>query len=127
MNVVAKFIDRSRRKGFADTLGLTWCIATGMLDYKLNPFAKRQNSIPKPDYEKIRADMELAGLDVVPYTVDVGKFRDWLDMADFPKEYVDSYKHLFIEKALEHYLGAEILELNSDDVFIDVAAAGSPW
>ena len=37
VNVIAKFIDKSLCKGFADTLGLAWCIITGNLG-KLQKF-----------------------------------------------------------------------------------------
>lgn len=131
VNMIARLLGRIQRKGLSDTVGLAWCVAAGTLDYWLNPFAKRQNRIPKQNYEEIRADMEQAGLDVASCRVDVERFHAWLERAHFPQDYVDVYerygKGVFLEKALEHYLGAELLGLGPDDVLIDVAAANSPW
>ena len=99
----------------------------GIIDYYLNPFAKKQKNLPPPDYKKIRADMEHSGLQVIPYNINVADFRRWLDRANFPEEYANSYSSLFVEKALEHYIGAQLLELQPGDTFVDVAAAHSPW
>jgi len=125
--LILKVVQRIRKKSVTDVIGTTWNIGQGLVDYYLNPSAKRQSSLPKPDYEKIRSDMENAGFNVIPYRIDVANFYKWLSKADFPKKYIDSYGPKFVEKALEHYLGTKLLELGRKDVLIDVAAAHSPW
>ena len=125
--LISKVAAMIRGRSITDIIGATWNIGQGLADYYLNPFAKRQSRLPKPDYEKIRADMENAGLRVIPYRIDIKDFYKWLDKAAFPKKYADFYGPKFVEKALEHYLGAKLLELGRGDVLIDIAAASSPW
>lgn len=125
--LIAKVVARIRGKSITGIIGATWNVGQGLIDYYLNPSAKKQSKLPKQNYEKIRADMENAGLQVIPYRIDVADFYKWLDKAAFPKKYADSYGPKFVEKALEHYLGAKLLELGGGDVLIDIAAASSPW
>ncbi|MDI3545098.1 MAG: hypothetical protein PWQ96_2399 [Clostridia bacterium] len=122
-----KIFNRIKEKGFYDTLHLILHIGFGVLDMYLNPWSKRQSKLPPPDYEKIGNDFASAGLAVLPYTIDVPDFHNWLREANFPEDYRNSYGDVFIEKALEHYVGAKLLELHKNDVLIDVAAAHSPW
>ena len=126
MNVVSKVIRVVKSQGLAHSLGYTFSAVPSLADYYLNPFAMKRSKLPDADYEQVRAQMECAGLDVKRYHVDVATFRNWLDRAAFPKEYVALYGPVFVEKALEHYLSASLLDLRGD-VFIDIAAASSPW
>jgi SAM-dependent methyltransferase len=96
-------------------------------DYYLNSHAKRQGALPQPNHTNICKDFEALGVTVVPYTIDVDGFNDWIEQVQFPSDYVDSYGEVFAEKALEHYVGASLLQMKSGDVLIDVAAAHSPW
>ncbi|MBW1999063.1 MAG: hypothetical protein JRJ29_14010 [Deltaproteobacteria bacterium] len=122
-----RFSARIRTYGTRDTVGLLLNVCGGMLDFYLRPRSKRQSKLPGPNYRQIKSDLERAGVTVLPYRVDVGDFKIWLEKASFPKNYVDSYGSVFVEKALEHYVGAQLLQLRKDDVLIDVAAAHSPW
>jgi len=126
MSIVSKMLKRIKSKGISDTFGFAMHITLGLIDYYINPFAKKQSRLQKPDYERIRKDFETAGIEIIPYKVNVDNFHNWLKEADFPKDYINSYGDVFIEKALEHYVGTKLLELQKDDVLIDVAAAGSP-
>jgi hypothetical protein len=103
---ITKTAHRIKTKGLLDTVGLAFHITGGLVDFYLNPFSKKQSKLPLPDYKKIRDDFEKSGLEVIPYVIDVKEFRDWLKEADFPEYYVKSYGDVFIEKALEHYVGA---------------------
>jgi len=109
--LISKVIQRIREKSITGIIGVAWNIGKGLIDYYLNPSTKRQSHLPKPDYGKVCSDMENAGLNVIPYRIDVADFYKWLGKADFPKKYVDSYGPIFMEKALEHYLGTKLLEL----------------
>jgi len=71
--------------------------------------------------------MEQAGLKVFPYRVDIPEFKAWVGEAGFEEKYQVCYGSLFVEKALEHYVGAQILDLKPRQVLVDVAAASSPW
>ena len=130
MNLL-KIIQRMRRrvyaKGLGDTLGMAWNIGKGLAGYYLNRFALKESRLQPRNWAQIRTEMEQAGLSVVSYQIDVAAFRDWLDRADFPEYYVRFYGNVFIEKALEHYVSADLLELRTDKIFVDVAASSSPW
>lgn len=124
---IAKLPNRVKQKGFWDTLALLCHLGNGVLCYYFNPFIKKQSKLPHPDCEKIRSNLTAEGLTVIPYRLNVSDFRNWLTKANFPKEYIDSYGEKFVEKALEHYVGAKLLQIAQDDVLIDVAASHSPW
>jgi SAM-dependent methyltransferase len=95
--------------------------------YYLDQDTKKQSKLPRPNYAKIRRDFEAAGITTIPYTIDADDFNRWLELVRFPSQYVDLYGEVFVEKALEHYVGASLLQLEKDDTLIDVAAAHSPW
>jgi SAM-dependent methyltransferase len=96
-------------------------------DYYLNSHAKKESKLPKPNHTNIIRNFEARGITVIPYEIDLDGFDDWLEQVQFPSDYVDSYGEVFVEKALEHYVGASLLHISSDDTLIDVAAAHSPW
>lgn len=101
---------------------------SGMIDYHFNPNALKQSNIePFIDNEKIRQEFIDNGFEVIDYDIDKADFTHWLHEVNFPEEYVEGYKEVFTEKALEHYLSSKLLDLNGNDVFVDVAAASSPW
>ncbi len=110
-----------------DGLAYRWHVGSAVLDCRFNPFARRQSRLPPPDTGAIRGGLLASGLPVRPYAVDAAAFRGWLASAAFPADYSDSYGKVFVEKALEHYVGASLLGLGPGDVLIDVAASHSPW
>ena len=110
----------------ANTVGRA-CIAYQNRDYYLNSRAKKQSTLPRPNHTRICSDFEALGVRVVPYTINIDGFNDWLDRVQFPSRYIDIFGEVFVEKALEYYVGASLLEMKSDDIFIDIAAALSPW
>lgn len=100
----------------------------GLLDYHFNPNALKQSKIePFIDKEKIRKEFIDNGFEVIDYHIDKADFIQWLHEVNFPKEYSNSCGEVFTEKALEHYLSSRLLDLNENDVFVDIAAASSPW
>jgi len=113
--------------GRRDTLALAGHMSAGAISYYLNPCSLRTSRKSAPDHDAIRRGLDEAGLDVVPYRIDVDAFHAWLDEVRWPAKYVEQTGEVFHEKALEHYVGAQLLELRSDDVLIDVAASTSPW
>lgn len=123
----AKVCDRIQKYGFIDTLSGMLNIAWGLGDYYLNPGSMRTSKLPPRDWGHIRLEMEQADLRVVTCQMDVASFRVWLDRAAFPDYYVEAYGALFIEKALEHYVGAELLGLSENELLVDAAASNSPW
>lgn len=116
-----------RKKGLFDTLGAAWNIGLGLADYHCNRHSLKTSKLTPCNWAQIRTEMEQNRLPVISYRVDIPAFREWLHQADFPEYYVRGYGSVFIEKALEHYVGADLLGLKPEDVLVDVAAASSPW
>jgi SAM-dependent methyltransferase len=126
-SLYAKARKRIHEYGLLDTTRLAFHIAHGLSDYYLNPTALRTGKLPAADSEMICKEMLKAGLEVLPYQINLPAFLRWLDYADFPDFYVRLYGNAFKEKALEHYIGAELLGMSKESVLIDVAASESPW
>jgi len=59
--------------------------------------------------------------------IDIKDFEQWLN--EFPeiKNHYQNHGDVFIEKCLEHYVTYRYLNIAQNDIFIDIAASGSPW
>ncbi len=89
---------------------------------------KRRGSIAPTtaEEEEIAAELARKGLAVEGISVDVSDFRRWLQRA---QPIYDAHRYrgpYFAEKALEHYLAAKLLGLNSSTSYLDAASASSP-
>ncbi|MDH3976048.1 MAG: hypothetical protein OEV42_17370 [Deltaproteobacteria bacterium] len=75
----------------------------------------------------LREQLSKSGVVVEDISINILDFEKWLE--EYPE--VDSYYknagNVYIEKCLEHYLSYRYLDMSSDDICIDVAAAGSPY
>ncbi|MFH1928018.1 MAG: hypothetical protein ABIK79_07590 [Chloroflexota bacterium] len=60
-------------------------------------------------------------------SIDVNDFKRCLDVFPEIEEHCQGLDDVFIEKCLEHYLAFRYLGISNDDIYIDIAAAGSPW
>lgn len=67
-----------------------------------------------------------AGVDFVAYEIDLNGYKKYFDDAQYAIKYPDYYLGNQIEKSLEHYLALSLLNLNTKDVFIDLASEHSP-
>jgi len=79
------------------------------------------------NYYEFKERLIELGVPVKDIEIDINDFEMWRKMNPAME---NSYKRLgdaFIEKLLEHYLTYTLLEIKVGDVFIDVAASGSPW
>jgi hypothetical protein len=100
--------------------------------YQSVPGIKMQAWVPFNDHEiqqEIIQELASGGYDIRPYRIDIGDFRRYLEQASykhFPGYYHGGRGGLFLEKCLEHYLATKFLDLSKDDIYIDVANAGSP-
>lgn len=69
-------------------------------------------------------------LNVIDLKIDVDDYRKYLKEAEynkFPDYYSTGNKAFNIsEKSLEHYLGAKLLSLSKEDIYIDIANDNSP-
>ncbi len=70
--------------------------------------------------------LELNGISVRDYFIDVESYRDYVKRASYHELYPNYYVGNFPEKSLEHYIAAELLDLNPKDTYIDIASEHSP-
>jgi SAM-dependent methyltransferase len=78
---------------------------------------------------EIRGELQRSAFDVVPLEIQATEFADYLGRAEyhlFPRYYGGGRESNFAEKSLEHYVAAKLLELESDDIYIDIANGRSP-
>jgi hypothetical protein len=80
---------------------------------------------------EIEEDLVELGVRIVDYTPDADEFKAFQAADYFPHDYHGGRTgSVWDEKLLEHWLAAERLglrEYTNQDVYIDVAAGGSPW
>lgn len=78
-------------------------------------------------YTNIRDRLRHNKVPVEDINIDIADFEEWL--REFPKlkATYQNMGEVFIEKCLEHYLTFRFLNCSSQDIFIDIAAAGSPF
>ncbi len=75
-------------------------------------------------------DLRKTGIKVEKYWIDIEGYRSYIKSIEYPISYYgggkDS-KQNFIEKSLEHFVSLSFLPLSSSNVFMDIAAATSPF
>lgn len=110
-------------------------ILTQMIAYHLSPEESKhsyydgaknaRNNISF--FQGLRDRISKTGIEVQDEEIDIEDFESWL--GEFPeiREIYSDLGEYHIEKCLEHYLCYRFLKLSKDDVFIDIAAAGSPF
>lgn len=78
-------------------------------------------------YSGLKERLLKIGIPVEDVDIDVSDFERWLDDFSEVKKHYQSMGDVFIEKCLEHYLAFRHLNICRDDIYVDIAAAGSPW
>ena len=78
-------------------------------------------------YAGLKDRLLAIGIPVEEVDIDISDFERWLDDFSEIKKYYQNMGDVFVEKCLEHYLAFRHLKIANDDVYIDIAAAGSPW
>ncbi|MEJ2242393.1 MAG: methyltransferase domain-containing protein [Candidatus Bathyarchaeota archaeon] len=85
--------------------------------------------VSTPQTEKtITDDLLKHGFKLINLKIDKNDYRNYLTFAEY-KKYTAYYKAIkkdFLNKTLEHYIAAKLLNLNKDDIFMDIACAHSP-
>jgi SAM-dependent methyltransferase len=76
--------------------------------------------------ENIIAGLDSFGYEVKSCEIDVADYRAYFDKAAYKEKYPNYYDFKLAEKSLEHYIAARLLDLNSNDIYIDIASEGSP-
>jgi len=80
------------------------------------------------DGEIVSEQFVNAGYPPVAYTIDTAEFKDYcFRYEDIYQTYRESYKDLFSEKALEHFISLTFTRLSEKSKVIDIANAGSPF
>ena len=98
--------------------------------YNKLPEPKLKNRITStPEVtNEIIAELKKNNFTIKDYQIDVDDYKQYLKKANyqqFPYHKGGRSKN-FPEKSLEHYLGAKLLELSGDDVYVDIANGDSP-
>ena len=78
--------------------------------------------------EELARALAVEGFEVRPYAVDLAKWREYLARADYASlDYYDGGRQAnFTEKALEHFVAFDLLDLKQGGVYLDIASDGSP-
>jgi hypothetical protein len=79
------------------------------------------------NYEDLANRLIIAGVPVKEIEVDINDFKIWLDKSPEINFFYKNMGEVYIEKCLEHYLAYRFLNITTGDIYIDIAALGSPW
>ena len=93
------------------------------------PKVKGRLSVGRTEQERILQEMKCYNMSIEDLYIDTADYEDYMKNAgykDFPDYYEGGKGIAFIEKSLEHYVAAKMLELSEDDVYIDIANCCSP-
>lgn len=87
---------------------------------------------PQPsDLKLIENRLREEGIEILDYEPDPSAFRSFQDADYFPSDYHGGKASgVWDEKMLEHWISSELLGLKDyhvRDIYVDVAACGSPW
>jgi len=80
-------------------------------------------------HQQLIKQLKQADFNLVHFKIKPSDYKRYIDQADyhqFPDYYNNGQAPDFIEKTLEHFLTAKLLQLNKKDIYIDIANAGSP-
>lgn len=80
-------------------------------------------------HSEIIKELKKNSFNVAEFDIDVTDYRRYMNNAEyhrFPNYFRGGKADYFVEKSLEHYLAARMLNLSADDVYIDVATSNSP-
>lgn len=78
-------------------------------------------------YSSLKDRLLAVGVPVEEVDIDISNFERWLDEFSEIRKHYESMGDVFVEKCLEHYLAFWHLKVSKNDVYIDIAAGGSPW
>ena len=84
---------------------------------------------PTGRQKEIMEALEENGVELVNLYINVPEYRQYVNKAgyhNFPNYFVGGKAKNFVEKSLEHFLAAKLLNLSSDDTYVDVASSQSP-
>jgi SAM-dependent methyltransferase len=93
---------------------------------------KVKSWVPHDDPDILNAiteELEANNFNIIDLEINITEYKQYMRNAEYHKV-PDYYKARnaknFIEKSLEHYLAAKLLDLSKDDIYIDIASGNSP-
>jgi Methyltransferase domain len=72
----------------------------------------------------IKQELQKSGYTITDISVDINDYQRYMEKANYSN--YPFYAHNIVEKSLEHYLAAKLLDLSFKDIYIDVASSSSP-
>lgn len=98
------------------------------IKYQWNPFNNIQIARAwAPDFLAVKSSLTTAGISFEEISVPVARFSEFLKRCGYPIAYHSGQGTIFTEKCLEHFLSCELLGIERNDVYIDLASDGSPF
>lgn len=78
-------------------------------------------------FAQLKDRLIAAGVVVDEVDIDITDFEHWLSDLPAINNFYRKLDNVHIEKCLEHYLANRFLNISKNDLYIDIAACGSPW
>ncbi|HSW61304.1 MAG TPA: methyltransferase domain-containing protein [bacterium] len=97
---------------------------------KLPSFLPNYSKIKNYNVKEVENSIEKEDIEVVDYIADRNKFDEFSKTFNFGIDFYDGKNNpVWTEKVLEHFIAWEMVvrDLKKDDIYVDVAAASSPW
>ena len=95
-------------------------------------YLKNFELIKTPSFNptKIKEELVSLGINVKTLDFDEKKYLDWFETIDYSNNFPEYCKEfnndiLLNTKALQHYISINLLEFNSNDVYVDIASSNS--
>ena len=104
-----------------------------LIDYYNAPPKKKHTFYQKEEFRnfdyfnKLKQRLISSGVIIEDISINISDFKKWLKNHPEISAMYRNMGDVYIEKALEHYLSYTYLEMSQKDVFIDIAASGSPF
>jgi SAM-dependent methyltransferase len=76
--------------------------------------------------DAIAQRLQNVGISVQDFLVDRADYQTYFNSARYVEDFPTYYAFNLPEKSLEHYIAAQLLQLDAQDVYIDIASEGSP-
>ena len=103
---------------------------SGYTNWRFRHTPKYVNPTPT-ELEVIERDLIALGVAIEDYVPSAYAFKEFQDQGWFPPDYHGGqHSGVWDEKLLEHWISSErlgLMDFNPEDIFVDVAAASSPW
>lgn len=106
-----------------------------LIEFHNSPLDKRQSFYdyakkPLENYNyfvRLKDRLIELGINVEEVSINLDDFKNWLNKYKSLAIKYKNYQEFYIEKCLEHYISYTYLEMCDEDIFIDIAAADSPY